>query len=109
MKARIARSRFREIAQRYYNHRAFVSALGSDHAPILYVRFGLEHSDIIATRDRLFELISGAKSLWDLDDSTHYFDAFGKGGIVVGNVSVTRRVAERMTGFAAEVVARREE
>jgi hypothetical protein len=72
-----------------------------DHAPVLFVRFGIEHPNIVATRDVLYNLIPGRKDIWDLHHSTHYFNAYGAEGLVIGDTRVTRILASRFRALVS--------
>ncbi len=103
MPMRISRDKFLEIRERFYDNGHIVQNLPSNHPAIVFVRFGFEHSNIEATRDKLYEAISGAKTVWNLPDSTHYFSSFKVAGIVVANTQVTRLLASRFRLLADEL------
>lgn len=96
MHQRASQGRVFEIRRRFYNNGRIVKTLPEDHAPILFVRFGLEWSDIVATRNALYDAIPGSKMAWDLATSTHYFSSHGGAGLVVGDTRVTRALTSRL-------------
>jgi pimeloyl-ACP methyl ester carboxylesterase len=101
MSDRIPMSDYREIRRRYSDSRAAVQALPRDHGPILFVRFGREHADIMDTRDEYYALIPGSKALWVFEDSTHYFSVRSLvHGLMVGNTRISRRLADRLAAVA---------
>jgi pimeloyl-ACP methyl ester carboxylesterase len=92
LRNRLSPERVLEIRRRFYEDGKFVQMLRANHAPIVVVRFGLEHASIRASRDVLYEAIPGSKSVWDLK-ATHYFSSISVAGLVVGDTSVTRELA----------------
>ncbi len=103
MRRRISPDLFLEIRRRFYDNSRIVQRLPSDHDPIIVVRVGFEHSNIEATRDMLYEAIPGVKAIWDLDNSTHYFNSFGIADVVLGDTHVTRLLASRFRLLADEL------
>jgi pimeloyl-ACP methyl ester carboxylesterase len=103
MRNYISKEKYREIHWRFYDRGRKVEALSPDVAPILFVRFGFEHSNGVATRDMLFEAIPGVKATWDFLDSTHYFNSFGVLGVVVGDTQITQLLASQFRLLAAEL------
>lgn len=106
MQRRISRNLVLWIRHRFYDNGHLVQNLPLDHPPIEFVRFGFEHSNIKAKRDRLYEAIPGAKTLWDLSDSTHYFNSIKVGDVIIGDTHVTRLLASRFRLLNAELHAR---
>jgi len=98
----LTRERFLEIGNRFYDEGRLVKALHPDHAPILFVQFGFEHSNIAATRDALYDAIPGRKMRWDLVNSTHYFSSHKVAGLVIGDTQVARSLASRLRLLPSE-------
>jgi pimeloyl-ACP methyl ester carboxylesterase len=96
MRERLSLERFHEIGDRFYNQGKKAETLPLDHAPILFVRFGLEYPNIVASRDLLYERIPGRKTIWDLVKSTHYFNSFGSAGLVIGDTRTISQLASRL-------------
>lgn len=96
MNHRISRELFRNVKERYYNRLAGAQSLSSNHPPILFVRFGIEHNNIVATRDVLYAAIPSPKTSWDLPNSTHYLSSFSYASVVVGDTLQTRTLASRL-------------
>jgi pimeloyl-ACP methyl ester carboxylesterase len=91
-----------EITRRFYDIGSIVKNLPPDHAPLLFVKFGLEWPDIVATRDSLYEAIPGRKKNWDLINSTHHFNSHTVMGLIVGDTRITRLLASRLRFLISE-------
>lgn len=94
--------RVHEISGRFYDHIPYVHALSPEHASILFVRFEFEWPDVAATRNALYDMIPGRKTVWDLAGSTHYFSSYNLAGVVIGDTRVTRSFASRLRLLASE-------
>jgi pimeloyl-ACP methyl ester carboxylesterase len=112
MHDRIPNSLFNQIRARFYDNGRAVPRLDPRHAPVLFVRFGLEWPHLAATRDNLYKAIPGRKILWDIDGSSHYFNSFDVANLVVGDTKVTRLLSAKLRLLADHsgypVVPRRE-
>src|SRR6185312_10205865 len=51
----------------------FAAALPEPHAPVHFVRFGIEHADVTRDREPLYAAISEPKRLCDFNSVSHYF------------------------------------
>jgi pimeloyl-ACP methyl ester carboxylesterase len=102
MREHLSEDRVLEIRKRFYEDGRFAQALSPAHAPILFVRFGFEGPDIIATRDVLYDAIPGRKMAWDFAESTHYFSSYEAAHLVVGDTRVTRSLASWFRVLASE-------
>jgi hypothetical protein len=85
----------REIQRRYLDARRYISKLSVRHTLVRFVNFGVEWPDVVAGRDRLYEVFPGPKELWPLPEMTHYLSTKGRRrlGLVIGDTGVARRVA----------------
>ncbi len=99
----LSREQVLEIRTRFYNNDHSVQALPPSHPPILFVRFGDEWANIVATRDALYETIPGAKTTWDFVSSTHYFSSWKGADLIFGDTRVTRQLVQRLRLLAAEL------
>jgi hypothetical protein len=91
-----------DIRKRFYD-REVVRALPPDHAPILFVRFEIEHANIVETRDALYAMIPGRKTAWNLANSNHYFSSKRAMGIVIGDTRVMPLLASKLRLFRGEL------
>jgi pimeloyl-ACP methyl ester carboxylesterase len=85
MRTRLPRELVQEIRRQFQDKGRPVSTLSPDHAPIVFVRFGVESVDTAATRDTLYNAIPGHKMVWDLTNFTHYFNTEHVAGVIVGD------------------------
>jgi pimeloyl-ACP methyl ester carboxylesterase len=85
----------REIRRRYLDRMRYISELSVRHAPVRFVTFGVEWPNLVANRDRLYQILPGPKQLWPLPDVTHYLSTKGwrRLGLVIGDTGVARRLA----------------
>lgn len=85
----------REIRYRYLDLKRHALALSVRHAPVRFVNFGVEWPNIVAHRDRLYELLPGRKEKWILPATTHYLSTedWRGVGLAIGDTGVTRRLA----------------
>ena len=90
----------RAIRERYYMVDAFTRQLQPNHVPVLFVRFGCEFNEIRNHRDQLQASFVGRMEVWEFH-ATHYFSTTDHAPLrmVVGDVAVTRRLAERFRGL----------
>ncbi|MBP7146389.1 MAG: alpha/beta fold hydrolase [Acidobacteria bacterium] len=98
---RLPRALFHEVYKRDFAFLEMIHALPPVHAPVLFVRFGHDNPDVEASRDMLFDAIPGPRVAWDFLPSTHYFNALGRAGIVLGDTRTARIAARRLAEFAA--------
>ncbi len=91
---------YQQIRSAYYDPAILVAKLSSDHKPVLFVDFGMEGQDIVATRDQLFDLLPGPKERWVLGSASHYFTVLLTDSVLVGDTRPTRWVAERLQSFS---------
>ncbi len=91
------------IRQRYYHADVVAQQLGSEHPPILFVRFDQEFANIRAGRGPLYAMLPGAKRVWDLR-ATHYFSTsdINVVQLAIGDVAVAGRVASRLRQLALD-------
>lgn len=94
---------YKQIDQRYYDIQSLLETLDADHTPVLFVRFENEWPNIAATREELRRRLPGENEPWDLIGSDHYFNSIKRGGIVVADTRVIRRVTERLRLLARQI------
>ncbi|MCC7146392.1 MAG: alpha/beta fold hydrolase [Phycisphaeraceae bacterium] len=99
----LSREKVQEIRGRYYDNLVLAGQIDSTHPPVLFVRFGLEHENLVATRDQLYQAIPGVKEDWTLEGFTHYLSSFGNLGIVVGNARATGHMADRLRRWRGQL------
>jgi pimeloyl-ACP methyl ester carboxylesterase len=90
-----------KIQERFYEDGRLLQDIYPQHPPIIFARFGLEWSKIAATRDAWYESIPGRKSLWDLNNSTHYFNSKKFMDLVVCDTRVTHSLATGLRHLAS--------
>lgn len=71
----------------------FAAELPQNHAPVHFVRFGLEHADVTQARELLYASIPEPKELCDFDDVSHYFNTLSLRGFVLINTRTLRQTA----------------
>lgn len=76
----------------------FAAALGENHAPVHFVRFGIEHADVTRNREPLYAAITEPKELCDFDGVSHYFNTLSVRGFVLLDTLTVRRTAELFDG-----------
>jgi len=76
----------------------FAAALPPNHAPVHFVRFGLEHADVTHARELLYASIPEPKQLCDFDDVSHYFNTLSLRGFVLINTRTLRETAAIFSG-----------
>lgn len=95
MRTRISRELFYEIRGRFYDNLKTVQILDPNHVPVLFIRFGLEWPYLAATRDILYGAIPGRKTLWDLPNSSHYFNSYRITDLIIGDTTIGRSLSAR--------------
>jgi pimeloyl-ACP methyl ester carboxylesterase len=96
-------AKWREIRDRYYDTGAAAQRLPAGHAPVIFVRFGYEHSDIAARRDALFDLITPPKLLVSHEGASHYLNSLAAPrGLIVADVREDRRLAAEIGAWAGK-------
>jgi pimeloyl-ACP methyl ester carboxylesterase len=69
----------------------FAAALSANHAPVHFVRFGIEHADVMRARDPLYESIPQPKQICDFDNVSHYFNSLSmKWFVLLDALTITR-------------------
>ena len=71
----------------------FAVELPADHAPVHFVRFGLEHEDVTRDRELLYAAIPEPKDVCDFDDVSHYFNTLSLRGFVLIDTLTLRETA----------------
>ena len=94
----------REIRHRYLDASRFAFALPAHHPPVRFVIFGIDWPNIVADRDRLYQLLPGPKEIWSLPEATHYLSAQGwrRMRLLVGDTRVARRLAAALDRAAPD-------
>jgi pimeloyl-ACP methyl ester carboxylesterase len=101
---RLTRKKVLEIRRKFYYGWPLIKTLSNNHPMILFVRFGIEHADIIAMRDDLYRAISGRKNKWDLVGSTHYFSSYRvPGDLIIGDTRIARLLASKLQIFTSKL------
>lgn len=95
------------IRDRMYNAETIALALSDDLPPVLFVRFGIEHDDVIQGRDVLAGMLPVEPETWDFQMATHYFNAWRRGGVLVADHRVARQLADRLHVIRVELEAER--
>jgi serine aminopeptidase S33 family len=72
----------------------FAAALPENHAPVSFVRFGIEHADVTRDRELLYAAITEPKRLCDFGSVSHYFNTLAVRGFVLIDTLTVRRTAE---------------
>jgi len=72
----------------------FAAALPEPHAPVHFVRFGIEHADVTRDREPLYAAISEPKRLCDFSSVSHYFNTLAIRGFVLIDTLTVRRTTE---------------
>ncbi len=72
----------------------FAAALPEPHAPVHFVRFGIEHADVTRDREPLYAAISEPKRLCDFNSVSHYFNTLAIRGFVLIDTLTVRRTTE---------------
>lgn len=72
----------------------FAAALPASHAPVHFVRFGIEHADVTRDREPLHVAITEPKRVCDFDSVSHYFNTLALRGFVLIDTRTVRRTAE---------------
>jgi pimeloyl-ACP methyl ester carboxylesterase len=96
MQVRIPRGLFEQIRTRFYDNGRAVPEMDPRHAPVLFARFELEWPYLAATRAIVYKAIPGRKALWDIDSSSHYFNSFEVGNLVVGDTKMIRLLSSKL-------------
>jgi pimeloyl-ACP methyl ester carboxylesterase len=71
----------------------FAVELPANHAPVHFVRFGLEHADVTRDRELLYAAIPEPKDVCDFDDVSHYFNTLSLRGFVLLDTLTLRETA----------------
>jgi pimeloyl-ACP methyl ester carboxylesterase len=72
----------------------FAARLPENHAPVHFVRFGIEHADVMQVRDLLYDAIPQPKETCDFDSVSHYFNSLSVRRFVLLDALTIRRMAE---------------
>ena len=72
----------------------FAAALPVSHAPVHYVRFGIEHADVTRDREPLYAAITEPKKLCDFASVSHYFNTLALRGFALIDTGTIQRAAE---------------
>ena len=72
----------------------FAAVLPRDHAPVHFVRFGIEHADVTRAREPLYASIPEPKQLCDFENVSHYFNTLSVRGFVLIDTLTLQRTAE---------------
>jgi len=103
LKEQIPRSRWMEIQQRFYDGRNLAASLIPQHAPIVFVQFGIEWQDVKERRGELYAALPGRKRTLDLPGVNHYLSSVGLRGLVLGDTRVTRLLAPMFENMPLEL------
>ncbi len=96
MDKRLSREAVLEIRKSFYEDGRLLQKLPNDHAPILFANFGVEHSNIIAGRNAYYDAIPGRKEMWNISNSSHYFNSDKiLAGLVLGDTRITCALASK--------------
>ncbi len=71
----------------------FAVALPAGHAPVHYVRFGIEHADVTESREPLYAAISPRKRVCDFASVSHYFNTLSVRGFALVDTRTVRRTS----------------
>lgn len=102
---RVPPERWCEIMRDVYALEPRARDLPGGHPPLLFVRFGIEWPDLAGNRDSLYRMLPEPKSAWTFEESTHYFSSYATKGVLVGDVRVARRLANRLQQFERKVAS----
>lgn len=80
----------------------FAAALPRNHAPVHFVRFGIEHADVTRDREPLYAAITEPKTLCDFGSVSHYFNTLAVRGFVLIDTLTLRRTAEMFASGLCE-------
>jgi pimeloyl-ACP methyl ester carboxylesterase len=103
MQARIPRGLVEQIRARFYDNGRAVPKMDPSHAPVLFARFGLDWPYLAETRDVIYRAIPGRKALWDIDLSSHYFNSFEVGNLVIGDTKLIRLLSSKLRVLADHI------
>jgi hypothetical protein len=106
MRSWLPRDHVLQIQERFYEDGRLLQRVDPNHPPVIFVRFGLEWSNIAATRDGWYESMPGKKFLWDLVNSTHYFNSKKFVDVVFCDTRVIRSLISglrQVTSFSPDV------
>lgn len=92
-----------EIRKRLYDAHVIASALPDDLPPVLFVHFGIEHENVVIGRDHLAAMFPNELTHWHFHGATHYFNAWRRGGVLVGDRRVASRLADRLRELREEL------
>jgi len=87
-----------DVRTRYFNNDAAAAALPGGHAPILFMRFSHDYSNIIAGRMALYAMIPGRKLSWELR-SDHQFGSSRVGGVLTADWRTMRSLQRALGRF----------
>jgi len=72
----------------------FATALPTNHAPVHYVRFGIEHADVTRDSEPLYAAITSPKRPCDLANVSHYFNTLAVRGFALLDANTIALVAD---------------
>ncbi len=75
----------------------FAATLPDNHAPVHFVRFGIEHADVTRDREPLYAAITEPKAQCDFHSVSHYFNTLALRGFVLADTLTVRRASEIFT------------
>ncbi len=78
----------------------FAAALPHDHAPVHYVRFGLEHADVTVSREPLYAAIRPPKRVCDFASVSHYFNTLSVRRFALVDTRTIQRTSDIFTSDA---------
>ncbi len=85
--------KMRQIRAEFYRSDLTAADLPQSHAPVRFVRFGIDHDNVARNRDPLYALIPGPKRTCDLASMTHYFNTVALGPFILADPRAMSRTA----------------
>jgi len=87
-----------DVRSRYFNNDLAAARLHEGHAPVLFLRYAFEYTNIIEGRDELYEMIPGRKVNWELH-TDHQMASSRLRGVMTGNWRVMRELRRGLGAF----------
>ncbi len=97
------RDKWRALNDRYYMPAVFIERILPDRYPMLFVRLGSERLAARPFRTAAWAALPQPKQACTLTYATHNFTAIGEAGLILGETSVTRDLADQVALFVREV------
>ncbi len=87
-----------DVRTRYFNNDKSAAALPGGHAPILFMRFAFDYSNIIEGRDELYAMIPRRKVSWELR-ADHQFGSSRVRGVLTADWRTMRSMQRALGRF----------